>query len=110
MILAENINEISAVKSLLRFAGYDFNKCPVCDSEIVSRKIKKIKCSNCGSLISWRTGTCFEKSKLSAAQLLIMFDRFDIGKQDNEVSRELGIFITTVKAWRFVYEEIKNRK
>ena len=39
----------------------------------------------------------------------MMFDRFDMNRSDAEVSKELSIFITTVKAWRFVYDEMKNK-
>ena len=110
MISFDNIDEVSAVKSLLGFAGYELSRCPVCESEIAGREFKKIKCSHCGNIVSWRTCTAFEKSKLKAAQLLMMFDRFDMNRSDAEVSKELGIFITTVKAWRFVYDEMKNKR
>lgn len=110
MISIDNIDEVSAVKSLLGFAGYELSRCPVCESEIAGRELKKVKCSHCGNIVSWRTCTAFEKSKLKAAQLLMMFDRFDMNRSDAEVSKELGIFITTVKAWRFVYDEMKNKR
>lgn len=110
MISINDIDEASAVKRLLNFAGYELGKCPVCDSEIAGRELKKIKCSHCGSIVSWRTCTAFEKSKLSAAQLLMMFDRFDMNRSNAEISKELGIFITTVKAWRFIYDEMKSKR
>lgn len=110
MISIDNIDEASAVKRLLSFAGYELGRCPVCGSEIAGRELKKIKCSHCGNIVSWRTCTAFEKSKLSAAQLLMMFDRFDMNRSNTEVSKELGIFITTVKAWRFIYDEMKNKR
>lgn len=109
MISIENINEVSAVKSLLGFAGYELSRCPVCGNKIAGRELKKVKCSGCGYVVSWRTCTAFENSKLSASQLLMMFDRFDMNRSDAEISKELGIFITTVKAWRFVYDEMKNK-
>ncbi len=109
MISIENINEVSAIEKLLHFAGYKLEECPVCGNKIACRELKKIKCSKCGSIVSWRTCTVFEKSKLKAAQLLMMFDRFDMNRSDAEVSKELSIFITTVKAWRFVYDEMKNK-
>lgn len=110
MISIDNIDEISAVKSLLGFAGYELSRCPVCESEIAGRELKKVKCSHCGSIVSWRTCTAFENSKLSASQLLMMFDRFDMNRSDAEVSKELSIFITTVKAWRFMYDEMKSKR
>ena len=110
MISIENINEVSAIEKLLHFAGYKLEECPVCKSEIAGRELKKVKCSGCGYVVSWRTCTAFENSKLSAAQLLMMFDRFDMNRSDTEVSKELGIFITTVKAWRFVYDEMKSKR
>lgn len=39
----------------------------------------------------------------------MMFDRFDMNRSNTEVSKELGIFITTVKAWRFIYDEMKSK-
>lgn len=110
MISFENINEVSAIEKLLHFAGYKLEECPVCGNKIAGRELKKVKCSGCGNIVSWRTCTAFENSKLSAAQLLMMFDRFDMNRRDTEVSKELGIFITTVKAWRFVYDEMKRKR
>lgn len=110
MISFENINEVSAIEKLLHFAGYKLEECPVCGNKIAGRELKKVKCSGCGNIVSWRTCTVFEKSKLKAAQLLMMFDRFDMNRSDAEVSKELGIFITTVKVWRFVYDEMKNKR
>lgn len=110
MISIDNIDEVSAVEKLLHFAGYKLEECPVCESEIAGRELKKVKCTGCGNIVSWRTCTAFEKSKLKAAQLLMMFDRFDMNRSDAEVSKELGIFITTVKAWRFVYDEMKSKR
>lgn len=109
MISIENINEVSAIEKLLHFAGYKLEECPVCGNKIAGREFKKVKCGGCGYVVSWRTCTAFENSKLSASQLLMMFDRFDMNRSDAEVSKELGIFITTVKAWRFVYDEMKNK-
>lgn len=110
MISIGNLDEVSAVKSLLAFAGYELSRCPICKSEIAGRELKKVKCSDCGNIVSWRTCTTFENSKLKASQILMMFDRFDMNRSDAEVSKELGIFITTVKAWRFVYDEMKNKR
>lgn len=43
MISIDNIDEASAVKRLLSFAGYELGRCPVCGSEIAGRELKKNK-------------------------------------------------------------------
>lgn len=104
MIMSDEIIDNNKAAKLLFNTFYKEEvNCPSCGKIIDDNKIFKNKyymCS-CGKKFSWRTGTVFEGTKISAAKLVLLIDGILEKYPDKKIIDNLKITSDTLRLWKY---------
>ena len=90
--------------------------CPSCGAPQDSDRIrelaysfKRLRCRECGHRFNAFSGTAFERTQMSAQQIVLLLMLFRLGRSDAEISRAASVSRPTVGRWRRAFRAAGSR-
>jgi transposase-like protein len=90
--------------------------CPRCEAPQDSDRIrelaysfKRLRCRECAHRFNAFSGTAFERTQMSAQQIVLLLMLFRLGRSDAEISRAARVSRPTVGRWRRYFRACGSR-